>query len=58
MKFYTLHKFNTLVEKGEFNYANLPKIYAIAILEKAILPTADFHTVANLRNEQGEIIDD
>lgn len=58
MKFYTLHKFNTLVEKGEFDYVNLPKLYTIAILEKVLLPTADFHTVANLRNEQGEIIDD
>lgn len=57
MKFYTLHKFNTLVERGEFDYANLPKLYTIAILEKAILPTAEFHTIANLRDEQGEIID-
>lgn len=57
MKFYALHKFNTLVERGEFDYANLPKIYAIAFLEKSILPTAHFHTVANLRSEQGEIID-
>jgi predicted transposase/invertase (TIGR01784 family) len=57
MKFYTLHKFNTLVERGEFDYANLPKLYTIAILEKTILPTIDFHTVANLRSEQGEIID-
>jgi len=57
MKFYALHKFNTVVEKGEFDYANLPKIYAVAILEKSILPTAHFHTVANLRSEQGEIID-
>ncbi|WP_020596942.1 Rpn family recombination-promoting nuclease/putative transposase [Spirosoma panaciterrae] len=57
MKFYALHKFNTLVERGEFDYANLPKLYAIAFLEKSILPTANFHTVANLRSEQGEIID-
>lgn len=57
MKFYTLHKFNTLVERGEFDYANLPKIYTIALLEKNILPTAHFHTVANLRSEAGEIID-
>jgi len=57
MKFYALHKFNTLVERGEFDYANLPNIYAIAILEKNILPTAHFHTVANLRSEEGEIID-
>ncbi|GAB4041160.1 Rpn family recombination-promoting nuclease/putative transposase [Spirosoma gilvum] len=57
MKFYALHKFNTLVERGEFDYANLPKLYAIAFLEKSILPSAQFHTVANLRSEQGEIID-
>jgi len=57
MKFYALHKFNTVVERGEFDYANLPKIYAIAILAKSILPTAHFHAVANLRSETGEIID-
>jgi predicted transposase/invertase (TIGR01784 family) len=57
MKFYALHKFNTVVERGEFDYANLPKIYAIAILAKNILPTAHFHTIANLRSELGEIID-
>ncbi|RYF68160.1 MAG: hypothetical protein EOO39_19930, partial [Cytophagaceae bacterium] len=57
MKFYALHKFNTLVERGQFDYANLPKLYAIAFLAKRILPTSSFHTVANLRNEQGEIID-
>lgn len=57
MKFYALHKFNTVVEKGEFDYANLPKIYAVAILQKNILPTSHFHTVTNLRSEHGEIID-
>ena len=57
VKFYALHKFNTVVERGEFDYANLPRIYAIAILEKNILPAAQFHTVANLRSEEGEIID-
>ncbi|GAB4035912.1 Rpn family recombination-promoting nuclease/putative transposase [Spirosoma jeollabukense] len=57
MKFYALHKFNTLVERGEFDYVNLPKLYAIAFLAKSILPTPSFHTIANLRSEQGEIID-
>ncbi len=57
MKFYALHKFNTVVERGTFDYAKLPKIYAIAILAKNILPTETFHTVANLRSEIGEIID-
>ncbi len=57
MKFYALHKFNTLVERGNFGYADLPKVYVIALLEKNILPTPDYHTVANLRTEKGEIID-
>lgn len=57
MKFYALHKFNTLVERGAFDYASLPKLYTIAFLEKSILPTTQFHTVANLRSEEGEIID-
>ncbi len=58
MKFYALHRFNPLVERGEFDYANLPKLYTIAFLEKNILPTAHFHTIANLRSEAGEIIDE
>ncbi len=58
MKFYALHKFNTLVERGNFAYAELPKIYVIALLEKSILPSAHYHTVANLRSETGEIIDE
>ena len=57
MKFYALHKFNVMVEKGEFDYEGLPKLYAIAFLEKNILATPQFHTIANLRSEQGEIID-
>jgi predicted transposase/invertase (TIGR01784 family) len=57
MKFYALHKFNVLVEKGEFDYKDLPKLYAIAFLEKNILPTTTFHTISNLRSEEGELID-
>lgn len=58
MKFYGLHKFNTVVERGRFDYANLPRIYCIAFLERNILPTAGYHTLANLRDEQGEPIDE
>lgn len=57
LKFYALHKFNTLVERGQFAYENLPNIYCIAFLEKNILPLAGYHTVANLRNEAGDLID-
>ncbi|RZJ56976.1 MAG: Rpn family recombination-promoting nuclease/putative transposase [Hymenobacter sp.] len=58
MKFYALHKFNTVVERGRFDYANLPRIYCIALLEKSILRTVGYHNIANLRNEQGEPVDD
>ena len=58
MKFYALHKFNTVVERGRFDYANLPRIYCIAVLEKSILSTANYHTLANLRDEQGEPVDE
>jgi predicted transposase YdaD len=34
VRFYALHKFNTVVERGEFDYANLPKIYALALVAK------------------------
>jgi len=57
MKFYALHKFNTLVERGKFDYSTLPKLYCIAFLEKNLLSTPAYHTVANLRDEQGNAID-
>jgi predicted transposase/invertase (TIGR01784 family) len=58
MKFYALHKFNAMVKRGKFDYGTLPKIYCVAILANDILPYPQFHTVANLRNEQGELFDD
>ncbi len=58
MKFYALHKFNAMVKRGKFDYGTLTKIYCVAILAKDILRYTQFHTVANLRNEQGELFDD
>ena len=58
MKFYALHKFNAMVKRGKFDYGILSKIYCVAILANDILPYPPFHTVANLRNEQGELIDE
>jgi predicted transposase/invertase (TIGR01784 family) len=58
MKFYALHKFNAMVKRGKFDYGTLTKIYCVAILANDILPYLQFHTVANLRNEQGELFDD
>ncbi len=58
MKFYALHKFNAMVKRGKFDYGTLAKIYCVAILANDILPHPQFHTVANLRNEQGELFDE
>jgi predicted transposase/invertase (TIGR01784 family) len=59
MKFYALHRFNTLVKKGEYRFENLPKIYCIGILAKTIFcQVADYHNIAILRNAKNETIDD
>ena len=58
MKFYALHKFNAMVKRGKFDYGTLTKIYCVAILANNILPYNDFHTLANLRNEKAELVDD
>jgi predicted transposase/invertase (TIGR01784 family) len=59
MKFYVLHRFNTLVKKGEYKFENLPKIYCIGILAKSIFPQiTEYHNIAVLRNFQNETIDD
>jgi predicted transposase/invertase (TIGR01784 family) len=58
MKFYTLHKFNAMVRKGKFDYSTLAKIYCVGILANNVNPFESYHQVSNLRNEQGELIDD
>ena len=58
MKFYSLHRFNAMVKKGKFDYSILEKIYCVGILANNINPYEHFHNVSNIRNEQGELIDD
>jgi predicted transposase/invertase (TIGR01784 family) len=59
MKFYALHRFNTLVKKGDYKFEKLPKIYCIGILAIDIFPQInDFHNIAVMRNVKNEIIDD
>jgi predicted transposase/invertase (TIGR01784 family) len=58
MKFYALHRFNTLVKKGKYKFDNLPKIYCIGILAIDIFPQIeDCHNIATLKNNKNEIID-
>jgi predicted transposase/invertase (TIGR01784 family) len=58
MKFYALHKFNSIVRKGKFDYSTLAKIYCVGILANNINPYENYHQVLNFRNEQGELIDE
>ncbi|MEA5458033.1 Rpn family recombination-promoting nuclease/putative transposase [Arcicella sp. LKC2W] len=59
MKFYALYRFNTLVKKGKYTFEGLQKIYCIGILANDIFSHIfDYHNVAVLRNEKGELIDD
>ena len=59
MKFYSFYRLNTLIRKGKYRFEGLPKIYCIGILAVNIFPDiADYHNVAVLKNEKGELIDD
>ena len=58
MKFYALHKFNSMVKKGKFDYSTLARIYCVGILANNINLYEQYHNVSNLRNEQGELIDE
>jgi predicted transposase/invertase (TIGR01784 family) len=59
MKFYALYRLNTLIRKGKYKFKGLPKIYCIGILAVSIFPhITDYHNVATLKNENGELIDE
>ncbi len=59
MKFYSFYRMNTLIRKGKYKFEGLPKIYCIGILAFNIFPyITDYHNVAVLRNEKGELIDE
>lgn len=59
MKFYSFHRLNTLIRKGRYQFEDLPKIYCIGILAETLFPTIpDYHNIATLRNEKGELVDD
>lgn len=57
-KFYTFHKFNTLVAKGKFQFENLNKIYCIGFLANNLFPYANYYHFGVLRNQRGEVMDD
>jgi len=58
-KFYAFQKFNTLVEKGEYKFENLPSIYCIGFLAKEIFTNSgEYYHFARLKNQKGEELDD
>lgn len=56
--FYAFHKFNSLVQKGNFDYNHLDRIYCIGILANNIFAGSDYHTIAAIRKANGELIDE
>ncbi len=59
MKFYSLYRFNTLIKKGDYSFANLPRIYCIGIMGSVMFPDIVGHyNVVTLRNQRGELMDD
>lgn len=58
MKFYAFHRFNSLVQKGNFDYNRLDRIYCIGILANNIFSAGTYHTIGAIRSVDGELLDD
>ncbi len=57
-KFYAFHRFNTLVEKGDYRFDNLTPIYCIGFLAKSIYPNSQqYYHYGTLKNQVGEDLD-
>ena len=57
MKFYALHKFNTMVKQGKYMFDNIAPIYCIGILSHNIFLVPDYHNIGKLRNDKGFVMD-
>ncbi len=57
-KFYAFHRFNTLVDKGDYKFKNLTPIYCIGFLANNIFPKSkEYFHFGKLRNQKGENMD-
>ena len=57
-KFYAFQRFNTLVEKGKYQFDNLTPIYCIGFLAKGIFPNSnEYYHFGRLKNQIGEELD-
>ena len=58
-KFYAFQRFNTLVEKGKYQFDNLTPIYCIGFLAKGIFPkSSEYYHFGRLMSRNGEELDD
>ena len=58
-KFYAFQRFNTLVEKGKYQFDNLTPIYCIGFLAKGIFKkSSEYYHFGRLMNQKGEELDD
>jgi predicted transposase/invertase (TIGR01784 family) len=58
LKFYGLQKFNSMVQKGQYLYDNLNKIYCIAIVSHSISALPHYHNIGTMKNQDGILMDD
>jgi predicted transposase/invertase (TIGR01784 family) len=58
LKFYSIHAFNNLIDKGDFDFNITRKIYCIAFLGTNIFNFEDYKNVLTLRNQEGLLADD
>lgn len=56
-KFYAFHSFNTMVQKGNYRFDDLNRIYVISFLAGKTYKTNEFFQVGQLRNQHGELMD-
>lgn len=57
-KFYAFQRFNTLVEKGKYQFDNLTPIYCIGFLAKGIFPqSSEYYHFGRLMNQKGQELD-
>jgi len=59
VQFYTYFQINQMVKKGgKIKYDDMHPIYTISFLDGKAYPGEEFHHIARLRNQHGELIDD
>jgi predicted transposase/invertase (TIGR01784 family) len=58
LKFYGVHAFNSVIDKGKFDFNVTKKIYCIAFLGTDIFPFESCKNVLTLKNQDGLLADD